>query len=169
MLSSNAFWTKKYRSYLPEVGEQDVPETNRDIYGGIYRRHVSKINMKLNLAKCAFEVSTKKFLGLIINNRGIEANLDKIKVVLDMPPPSNIKEVQRLTGRIVAPYSVPGRFRFLNQRRPGQRQRQSVAPSLLLQLRSERSRGKVPKDGEINPGIGNHSPKTSPLLPSSYH
>ena len=59
-------------------------------------------NMKLNLAKCAFGVSVGKFLGFIVNNRGIEANPDKIKVVLDMPPPSNIKEVQRLTRRIVA-------------------------------------------------------------------
>ena len=59
-------------------------------------------NMKLNPAKCAFGVSAGKFLGFIVNNRGIEANPDKIKVVLDMPPPSNIKEVQRLTGRIVA-------------------------------------------------------------------
>ena len=59
-------------------------------------------NMKLNPTKCAFGVSTKKFLGFIVNNRGIEANPNKIKIVLDMPPPSNIKEVQRLTGRIVA-------------------------------------------------------------------
>ena len=59
-------------------------------------------NMKLNLAKCAFRVSDGKFLGFIVNNQGIEANTDKIKVVLDMPPPSNIKEVQRLTGRIAA-------------------------------------------------------------------
>ena len=59
-------------------------------------------NMKLNPAKCAFGVSTEKFLGFIVNNRGIEANLDKIKAVLDMPPPSSIKEVQRLTGRIAA-------------------------------------------------------------------
>ena len=58
--------------------------------------------MKLNPTKCAFGVSAEKFLGFIVNNRGIEANLDKIKVVLDMPPPSNIKEVQRLTGRIAA-------------------------------------------------------------------
>ena len=54
-------------------------------------------NMKLNPAKCAFGVSTGKFLGFIVNNRGIEANPDKIKAVLDMPPPSGIKEVQRLT------------------------------------------------------------------------
>ena len=59
-------------------------------------------NMKLNLAKCAFGVSAGKFLGFIVNNQGIEENPDKIKAVLDMPPPSNIKEVQRLTGRIAA-------------------------------------------------------------------
>ena len=55
-------------------------------------------NMKLNPAKCASEVSTGKFLGLIVNSRGIEANPDKVKVVLDMLPPSNIKDIQRLIG-----------------------------------------------------------------------
>ena len=59
-------------------------------------------NMKLNPPKCAFGVSVGKFLDFIVNNRGIEANPDKIKVVLDMPPPSRIKEVQGLTGRIAA-------------------------------------------------------------------
>ena len=63
---------------------------------------LKEYNMKLNPAKCAFGVSAEKFLGFIVNNRGIEANLDKIKVVLDMPSPSIIKKVQRLTGRIVA-------------------------------------------------------------------
>ena len=50
-------------------------------------------NMKLNPAKYAFEVSAGKFLGFIVNHRGIEANPDKIKAVLDMPSPSGIKEV----------------------------------------------------------------------------
>ena len=59
-------------------------------------------NMKLNPAKCAFGVSAEKFLGFIVNHRGIEANPNKIKVVLDMPSPLGIKEVQRLTGRIAA-------------------------------------------------------------------
>ena len=59
-------------------------------------------NMKLNPAKCAYGVSAGKFLGFIVNSRGIEANPDKIKVVLDMLPPSNIKDIQRLTGRIAA-------------------------------------------------------------------
>ena len=59
-------------------------------------------NMKLNLAKCAFGVSAGKFLGFIVNSRGIEANPDKIKAVLDMLPPSNIKDIHSLTGRIAA-------------------------------------------------------------------
>ena len=56
--------------------------------------------MKLNPTKCAFGVSAGKFLGFMVNSRGIEANPDKIKVVLDMHPLSNTKEIQRLTGRI---------------------------------------------------------------------
>ena len=59
-------------------------------------------NMKLNPAKCAFGVSVGKFMGFIVNHRGIEVNPDKIKALLDMPSPSGIKEVQRLTGRIAA-------------------------------------------------------------------
>ena len=58
--------------------------------------------MKLNPTKCAFEVSAGKFLGFIINSHEIEANPDKIKSVLDMRPPSNTKEIQRLIGRIAA-------------------------------------------------------------------
>ena len=76
---------------------------------GLHIAHLSEAfqilrnyNMKLNPAKCAFGVSGGKFLGFIVNHRGIEANSDKIKVVLDMPSPSGIKEVQRLTGRIAA-------------------------------------------------------------------
>ena len=81
----------------------------KSITAELHIAHLSEVfqilrnyNMKLNPAKCAFGVSAGKFLGFIVNHRGIEANLDKIKVVLDMASPSGIKEVQRLTGRIAA-------------------------------------------------------------------
>ena len=44
LLPGNAFRTEKPKSYLLEIGEQDVPEANRGIHGGIYRRHVGKVN-----------------------------------------------------------------------------------------------------------------------------
>ena len=66
--------------------------------------------MKLNPTKCAFGVSVGKFLGFIVNSRGIKANPDKIKVVLDMQPPLNTKEIQRLTRRIAALSRFVSRF-----------------------------------------------------------
>uniref|UniRef100_A0A2N9I431 Uncharacterized protein n=1 Tax=Fagus sylvatica TaxID=28930 RepID=A0A2N9I431_FAGSY len=61
-----------------------------------------KYQMKLNPSKCAFGVYSGKFLGFMVSQRGIEANPDKIKAILEMQPPKSTKEVQRLTGRIAA-------------------------------------------------------------------
>lgn len=58
--------------------------------------------MKLNLKKCNFNVEFGMFLGHMVSQREIEANLTKIKVVLDMSAPRSIKEVQRLTRRLAA-------------------------------------------------------------------
>ena len=58
--------------------------------------------MKLNPSKCAFRVSSGKFLGFMVSQRGIEANPNKIQAILDMEPSKNIKEVQSLTGRVAA-------------------------------------------------------------------
>jgi hypothetical protein len=61
-----------------------------------------KYQMKLNPSKCAFGVYLGKFLGFMVSQRGIEANPDKIKAILEMQPLKTTKEVQRLTGRIAA-------------------------------------------------------------------
>ena len=52
-----------------------------------------KYQMRLNQAKCVFGVSSSKFLGLMVSQRGIEANLEKVKAILDMTSPRNVKEV----------------------------------------------------------------------------
>ena len=59
-------------------------------------------NMKLNLGKCAFGVTAGKFIGFMVSQRGIEANLDKIRAIMEMAPPRNVKEVQSLNGKIAA-------------------------------------------------------------------
>uniref|UniRef100_A0A2N9EWZ5 Integrase catalytic domain-containing protein n=1 Tax=Fagus sylvatica TaxID=28930 RepID=A0A2N9EWZ5_FAGSY len=61
-----------------------------------------RYNMKLNPAKCVFGVSSDKFLGFMVSQRGIEANPDKIKAILEMNPPKIVKEVQSLTGKAAA-------------------------------------------------------------------
>ncbi|XP_020592205.1 uncharacterized protein LOC110032761 [Phalaenopsis equestris] len=59
-------------------------------------------NLRLNPTKCAFGVTSGKFLGFMVTHRGIEANPEKIKALKEMVPPRNIKEVQRLNARIAA-------------------------------------------------------------------
>ena len=54
---------------------------------------LTQYNMRLNPSKCAFGVSSGKFLGFMVLHRGIEANPDKIQAILNMEPPRNIKEV----------------------------------------------------------------------------
>ena len=56
--------------------------------------------LRLNTDKCAFKVGAGKFLGYLITNRGIKANPDQIEVVKHLKPPSNLKEVQVLTGML---------------------------------------------------------------------
>ena len=37
-----------------------------------------------------------------MSQKGIEANLDKIRVIVEMAPPKNMREVQILNGKVAA-------------------------------------------------------------------
>ena len=58
--------------------------------------------MKLNPGKCAFRVTAGKFLGFMVSQRGIEANPNKIRAIMEMKPLRNVKEVQSLNGKVAA-------------------------------------------------------------------
>ena len=63
---------------------------------------ISKYRLKLNPEKCVFGVEAGKFLGFLLTERGIEANPDKCAAIIGMRSPTSVKEVQQLTGRMVA-------------------------------------------------------------------
>jgi len=58
--------------------------------------------MKLNPTKYALGVSSGKFLEFVVSQRGIEANLENVKALLEMQPLKKIKQLQQLTERIAA-------------------------------------------------------------------
>ena len=53
--------------------------------------------MKLNPNKYAFGVASRKFLGFMMSQRGIEANPKKVQEILNMKSPKTVKEFQKLT------------------------------------------------------------------------
>jgi len=63
---------------------------------------IAKYRRKLNPEKCMFGVEAGKFLGFLLTERGIEANLKKCAAILAMRSPISVKEVQQLTGRMTA-------------------------------------------------------------------
>ena len=58
--------------------------------------------MKLNSLKCAFRVSSGKFLGFMVTQRGIEVNHIKLRAIMESQPLTTKKRVQQLTSRLVA-------------------------------------------------------------------
>jgi hypothetical protein len=64
--------------------------------------NLRKENLKLNPKKCIFGVQKGKILGRIVSAKGIDPNPDKVQAILNMRVLENIKDVQKLTGRLAA-------------------------------------------------------------------
>jgi hypothetical protein len=58
--------------------------------------------MMLNPTKCVFGVPAGQLLGFIFSHRGIKFNPEKIKAILDLSRPNDLKDVYRLTGCMAA-------------------------------------------------------------------
>ena len=59
-------------------------------------------NIKLNPEKCVFGVPAGKLLGFIVSGRGIEANPAKIQALSQLDIPTDLKQIQKLTGCVAA-------------------------------------------------------------------
>jgi hypothetical protein len=58
--------------------------------------------MMLNPTKCVFGVPAGQLLGFIVSHRGIKVNPEKIKAILEISRPNDLKDVQRLIGCVAA-------------------------------------------------------------------
>ncbi|PKI50214.1 hypothetical protein CRG98_029397, partial [Punica granatum] len=56
--------------------------------------------LRLNPAKCTFGAKSGKLLGFVVSERGIEVDLEKVKAIRELPPPSSVCEVRGFLGRL---------------------------------------------------------------------
>jgi hypothetical protein len=59
-----------------------------------------RYGLKMNPLKCAFGVSTRRFLGFVVHERGIEIDSKKIEAINKISEPTCKREVQSLLGKI---------------------------------------------------------------------
>lgn len=92
---------KNVEAYIDDIA---VKTKDRATHSGFGRNLVNprKINLKLNLEKCVFGVTSGKLLGFLVSHRGIEANPDNIKAIEQIQVPRNFKDMRRLTGCVAA-------------------------------------------------------------------
>ena len=65
-------------------------------------KNLKRWTWKLNPSKCVFGVPSGQLLGFLVSRRGIEASAKQIRAITEMGPPRSIKDVQKLTGCMVA-------------------------------------------------------------------
>ena len=56
--------------------------------------------LRMNPLKCAFGVSSRKFLGFLVHSRGIDVDLAKATAIETMRPPATIKELKSFLGKV---------------------------------------------------------------------
>jgi hypothetical protein len=59
-----------------------------------------KHGLKMNPKKCAFGVSAGEFLGFLVHEGGIEVGKKSMKAIDEVVPPTNLKELRSLLGKI---------------------------------------------------------------------
>ena len=54
--------------------------------------------MKLNRSKCEFRRNNISYVGHVLTGQGVKPDPEKVRAVKEMPPPTNVKELQTLLG-----------------------------------------------------------------------
>ena len=66
----------------------------------------------LNPKKCVFMVRQGKIMGHIVSKNGISTNFEKIKIIVELPRPRNVRQVQSFMGhcgyyqRFISMYTI---------------------------------------------------------------
>ncbi|KAM2045314.1 hypothetical protein ACFX1T_009523 [Malus domestica] len=91
---------KNVECYVDDVVVKTKKRSNHLKDLRVVFERLRKYNLKMNPLKCAFGVTSGKFLGFIVKHRGIEVDQSKIKAIQSMPEPRNLHELKSLQGRL---------------------------------------------------------------------
>lgn len=77
-------------------------------------KRIQTAGVTLNPEKCESCKTTLKFLGHLIDERGIQTHPEKTSAILEMSPPSNVSDLRRFLGMVNQLGSSPGTWHNLH-------------------------------------------------------
>ena len=81
------------------IGYDDNGRDHDELVCKVLQR-CSEVNLKLNKDKCHFRYTSVPFFREVILRNGVQPDPQKIKALMDMPPPTNKRELKAFLGII---------------------------------------------------------------------
>ena len=66
----------------------------------MYLQRCKDTRLKLNPTKCTFAVSSRVLSGHIVSKEGLAIDPNKVKEIMELPPPENLKLLERFVGKV---------------------------------------------------------------------
>lgn len=86
--------------YVDDIlGKSKTRESHIDVLTTIFDR-LEKYKVCLKPKTCVFGVKSGKLLGYIVSRRGIEVDPAKVKAIMNMPPPTTLKQLHSFQGKL---------------------------------------------------------------------
>jgi hypothetical protein len=85
--------------YLDDLPAQSMHRVDHPIYLQVIFVCCRFYRIRLNPHKCVFCVESSRLLGFIISRQGIRVNPLKVEAILNLPPPSTLRQLQSLQGK----------------------------------------------------------------------
>ena len=120
LLYSNIIWPQECRGHIPTHHDNHLSWYDASIDGRTCRWYCGKVKeqeghfkvlerfferckmykLRMNPLKCAFGVSTRKFLGILVHHKGISMDPAKAMAIATTKRPTTIKELKSFLERV---------------------------------------------------------------------
>ena len=91
---------KEMEDYVNDIVVKSKTRTGHlQVLEQVFKR-CREYKLRMNPMKCAFGVSTGKFLGVLVHHRGISVDPAKATAIATMKRPTTVRELKSFLGRV---------------------------------------------------------------------
>ena len=90
---------QELEDYIDDIVVKSRREEHFNVLGKVFER-CRAFKLRMNPLKCAFGVSSGKFLGFLVHSRGIDVDLAKAMAIATMKSLATVNELKSFLGKV---------------------------------------------------------------------